>query len=226
MVGTTRPGPMGLDPVNVRRSYDRVADHYVDALSDELDRKPLDRALLTMVAGEVRAAGRGPLGDVGAGPGHVAAFLASLGASTVALDLSPAMARIARNRFGAPAAAGSLTALPYVDGSLGGAVALYCLIHLDDAGIAAAAGELARVIADGGPLLVAFHTGPEMRHLDEWWGEKVDLDFRFLEPGAVTTALAEAGFAIEATVQRAPYEEETTHRTYVLARRLGRLPGA
>lgn len=217
---------MGLDPAGVRRSYDRVAAHYVDALGDELDGKPLDRALLAMLAGEVRAAGRGPLADVGAGPGHVAAFLAALGAPAVALDLSPAMARLARQRFGVPAAAGSLTALPCADGSLGGAVALYCLIHLDDAAIAAAAGELARVVVAGGPLLVAFHTGPDVRHLDEWWGEEVDLDFRFLEPGPVSAALEQAGFAIEATVQRAPYERESTHRTYLLARRLGRSPGA
>lgn len=215
---------MGLDPFNVRRSYDRVAAHYVDALGDELDRKPLDRALLTMLAGEVRAAGHGPLGDVGSGPGHVAGFLAALGTPSVALDLSPAMAGIARDRFGVPAAAGSLTALPCRGGSLGGAVALYCLIHLDDDAIAAAAGELARVIAAGGPLLVAFHTGPDVRHLDEWWGEDVDLDFRFLEPGPVGAALERAGFAVEATVQRAPYRDESTHRTYLLARRRGDTP--
>lgn len=215
----------GLDPINVRRSYDRVAAHYVEALGDELDRKPLDRALLTMIAEEVQAAAGGPLADIGAGPGHVTAFLARLGAPAAALDLSPAMARVARDRFGVAAAAGSLTALPYGNGSLGGAVALYCLIHLDDHAITVAAGELARVIAAGGPLLVAFHTGPELRHLDEWWGEPVDLAFRFLEPGPVAAALEGAGFAIEATVQRAPYEAEATHRTYLLARRLGDEPG-
>jgi hypothetical protein len=74
-------------------------------------------------------------------------------------------------------------------------------------------------VAPGGPLLVAFHTGPGLRHLGEWWGEEVDLAFRFLEPDRVAAALEGAGFAVEATVQRAPYPEESTHRTYLLARR-------
>ena len=132
-----------------------MADHYADAFAGELAYKPLDRALLSLVADDVRAAGRGPLGDLGAGPGHVAAALAPSGTPVVAVDLSPAMAAIARTRFALPAACGSLTALPLATGALGGAVALYCLIHLDDDGILAAAGEIARPTAPtcwpGGP---------------------------------------------------------------------------
>jgi hypothetical protein len=38
-----------------RASYDAVAAAYADQLSDELRRKPLDRALLTAFAEQVRA---------------------------------------------------------------------------------------------------------------------------------------------------------------------------
>ena len=82
-----------------RASYDAVAAAYADQLSDELRRKPLDRALLTAFAEQVRAAtpaqpptadpGHAPTADparprarasdVGCGPGHVTAFLAGLG---------------------------------------------------------------------------------------------------------------------------------------------------
>ena len=157
---------MSFDPATVRHSYDRVAGRYADEFVDELEHKPLDRALLSVVADDVARRGTGPIGDLGAGPGHVGSFLAGLGAAVVAVDLSPAMAAIAHDRLGLAAAAGSLTALPLRPGSLGGAVAFYCLIHLDEQGLEAAAGELARAIADGGPLLVAFHTGREVRHLD------------------------------------------------------------
>lgn len=211
---------MGLDPQDVRRSYDRVAARYADALGDELDHKPLDRALLSVMADDVRRRGQGPIGDLGAGPGHVAAHLAHLGAPALALDLSPAMAAEGRRRLGLATVAGSLTALPIRDGALGGAAAFYCLIHLDDGGLDAAAVELARVVADGGPLLVAFHTGEEVRHLDEWWDQPVDLAFRFLEPEAIAGRLDRAGFAVEATLQRRAYPEEVdTFRTYLLARR-------
>lgn len=210
---------MGLEPCRVRRSYDRVAGHYADAFADELDRKPLDRALLALVARDVRSAGQGPLGDLGAGPGHVAAWLATTATPVVAVDLSPAIAALAPARFGVPAACGTLTAVPLGTAALDGAVALYCLIHLDDDHIVAAAHEFARIVAPGGPLLVAFHTGPDLRHLDQWWGEEVDLDFRFLVPDRVAATLDDAGFAVEASVQRAPYPEESTHRTYLLTRR-------
>jgi SAM-dependent methyltransferase len=219
---------VGLDPGNVRRSYDTVASHYADELLDELTYKPLDRALLSVVAEDVAARGAGPIGDLGAGPGHVASYisgvsgLGGLGAASVALDLSPAMAAIARHRLGVPSVAGSLTSLPLRRGALGGAVAFYCLIHLDDPGLAAAAAELARVVAPGGPLLVAFHSGEEVRHLNDWWDEPVDLDFRFLTAERVVPLLEAVGFAIEATLTRSPYEpEHPTTRTYLLARRSG-----
>jgi SAM-dependent methyltransferase len=209
-----------IDAGAVRRSYDRVAGRYADAFVGELVGKPLDRALLAVVAEDVGGRGHGPIGDVGAGPGHVGAYLAGLGAQVTALDLSPAMATIARHRMEVPAVAADLSALPYSAGALGGAVAFYCLIHLDDDALKAAAHELARVIVDGGPLLVAFHTGREVRHLDTWHGEDVDLDFRLLEPGPVGDRLERAGFVVEMTAQRRSYpDERDTLRTYLLARR-------
>lgn len=211
---------MGLDPGSVRRSYDRVAQRYADDFVDELDHKPLDRALLSVLADDVGQRRQGPIGDLGAGPGHVASYLAGLGADVTALDLSPAMAAIAHDRLELVAVAGSLTSLPFGPGALGGAVALYCLIHLDDEGLEVSTRELARVVADGGPLLVAFHTGREVRHLDTWWDEEVDLDFRFLEATPVAARLERAGFTVEAVLERAAYPDEVdTRRTYILARR-------
>jgi SAM-dependent methyltransferase len=202
---------------NTRRSYDRVAKHYANEFLDELDRKPLDRALLAMLAEELGSTS--PVADLGSGPGHVAAFLAARGVRATALDLSPAMAAVAQQQELA-AVAGSLTALPFGPGTLGGAVALYCLIHLDPADVEAAVAELGRVIRPGGPVLLAFHTGTEVIHRDEWWGEPVDLDFRFLEAGPVTDALVAAGFSVEVVLERAPYPQEApTQRTYILARR-------
>jgi hypothetical protein len=39
---------------------------------------------------------------------------------------------------------------------------------------------------------------------DEWHGEEVDLDFRFLQPGALRRVLAGAGLVVEATLEREP----------------------
>lgn len=214
---------MRIEPARVQWSYDRVAERYAEMFVGELAGKPLDRALLAVVAEDVAGrAGETPrlIADLGAGPGQIGAFLAGLGVDVTALDLSPAMAALAHDRMELPAVAGTLTALPYGPGSLGGAVAFYCLIHLDDHALETAARELARVIVAGGPLLVAFHTGREVRHLDTWHGEDVDLDFRFLEAGPLGDCLERAGFVVELTAERRPYPDESdTRRTYLLARR-------
>jgi SAM-dependent methyltransferase len=99
-------------------------------------------------------------------------------------------------------------------------VAFYSLIHLDDAGLAVAAAEVARVLRPGGVVLVAMHVGDEVRYLDEWWGHPVDVDFRFFSAPALVDLLAAAGLDVEAVLERAPRGAEAdTRRAYILARR-------
>ncbi|MGP4024280.1 methyltransferase domain-containing protein [Actinomadura sp. 3N407] len=88
------------DP-GTRAAYDAVAALYADTFRNVLDELPLDRALITAFAEPVRGTG-GPVADLGCGPGHVTAFLASLGLPASGIDLSPEM--IARAREDHPAA--------------------------------------------------------------------------------------------------------------------------
>lgn len=203
-----------------RESYDAVAAEYALHLSDELSYKPLDRALLGML---VEGAGDLPIADVGCGPGHVTGWLAQRGARSVGIDLSPGMVAIGtRDHPAAEFRVGDLLDLPASDGEFGAVVALYSLIHLAPDELATAASELNRVVAPGGLVLVAFHVGEEVRHVSDWWGHGVDLDFRFLVTDVVSGHLRHAGLELEAVVERAPYAEEvSTRRAYLLARRLG-----
>jgi SAM-dependent methyltransferase len=213
---------VALDPATVRSSYDRVARQYADEFDDELSHRPLERALLGALPDLAGLdATPGVAADLGAGPAHVARHMRAAGVPTIAIDLAPAMATIARHRNRVPSAAGSLTALPLADASLAAAVVLYAVIHLDDTGLVAAAGELARVLRPGGVALVSIHVGDEVRHLDEWHGERVDLDFRFLNPEALGRVLAGAGLVVEATLEREPIPdvEAETRRAYLIARR-------
>ncbi len=65
-----RSADAGIDPAAVGSSYDRVAEEYADAVGGELDRRPLERAVLAAV---LELAGLdaepGVLVDLGAGPG-------------------------------------------------------------------------------------------------------------------------------------------------------------
>ena len=75
-------------------------------------------------------------------------------------------------------------------------------------------------------MLVAFHTsdsqtrpGQAMR-VTEWWGEQVDLDFRFLDPVVETVSLRDAGFHLEARLDRTSIgSEHPSERTYLLVRK-------
>jgi ubiquinone/menaquinone biosynthesis C-methylase UbiE len=209
---------------STRASYDAVAAAYAEALSDELRRKPLDRALLTAFAEQVREAGRGEarVWDVGCGPGHVTAFLAGLGLRAAGVDLSAAMAEQARKRHpDLTFSTGSMTALPAAGASWDGLVSFYSLIHMiDDADLRAALDEFRRVLTDGGLLLLAVHAGDETRHLAEWFGAGVDVSFRFFEPAWLGAELERAGFAVESLTHRQPYPdaEVATPRAYFLAR--------
>lgn len=211
--------------VGVQAAYDAVAVAYERQLGDELDGKPLDRALL---AGFAELAGAGTVADVGCGPGHVTRFLAGRGADVVGIDLSPGMIAVARERApGLEFAVGSMLALSAGDGAWAGAVSLYSIIHLPLNDRVTACREFARVICPGGWLLIAFHvdspdfSAGQVNHLTSWFGEQVELDGYFLDPGEVVAAVEAAGFAVMAEVQRqpAPEVEYPSRRCYLLARR-------
>ena len=94
-----------------RRSYDTVAGAYAGRLRDELDGKPLDRALLAALLEQLPAGT--PVADLGCGPGHVTGWLAARGATAVGVDLSPGMIEVARREQpGAEFRVGDLLSLP------------------------------------------------------------------------------------------------------------------
>jgi SAM-dependent methyltransferase len=206
---------------STRATYDRVAEEYATRIADELTGKPLDRALLACYAEQV--AGLGTVADMGCGPGHVAAHLHGLGVPVVGIDLSPEMVAIARQRFPAiPFEQGSMLALDTPDAAWGGIIAFYSIIHLPPESRRQAFAEFARVLKPGGLLFLAFHSGDEQRHLDEWWEQPVSLDVWFLQPQAIESLLRDVGFTIEMSLVRQPYAPEIEHqsqRAYIFARK-------
>ena len=205
----------------VRSTYDAVASSYAEHLVDELDGLPFETWLLDRVA--AGAAGQ-PVVELGSGPGHVTAHLAGRGADATGIDLSPAMVAEARRRFPALTfEVGDLRRLSRPAASAGWAAVLgwYSLIHFAASELPAAVAALARPLAPGGWLVLAMHAGTEVRHMDEWFGHEVDLDFVLHDRADVVRAVEAAGLVGLEWYLRGPVTArgETSDRLYVVARK-------
>jgi SAM-dependent methyltransferase len=201
----------------IRAGYAPVARAYREHLQDELAGKPLDRAFLDAF---VERCGGGRIADIGCGPGHVARYLADRGANVEGIDLSPEM--IDEARASHPAITfrvGDMFALPSEVASLAGIVAFYAIEHTPTARLPFH--EFHRVLAPGGLAAIAFHAGSQTVHVDDLFGVATSLEFTFHDPDAVVAALGEAGFTLEARLDRAPYPgvEHASQRTYLLVRK-------
>jgi SAM-dependent methyltransferase len=209
-----------MDFDKLKDSYDLVAEEYVARIFHELEHKPLDRELLDRLAADART--RGPICDMGCGPGHVARYLHGPGAEVLGIDLSPQMVALAQQLTpGVAFRQGNMLALDVGEAVWGGIAAFYSLIHIPHSQVVDALRELWRALMPGGLLLLSFHIGQEIRHFDEWWGKQVSVDFIFFETAEMESYLRAAGFAIEQSIEREPYEgvEVATQRAYIFARK-------
>jgi ubiquinone/menaquinone biosynthesis C-methylase UbiE len=200
-------------------TYDTIAEQYAADYFDELARKPFDRDLLS------RFAQRMPPGakvcDIGCGPGHVARHLAKLGVDVMGVDISQAMVAIARKLN--PTLLfeqGDMLGLQFANDSFAGITAFYSLIHIARPHVPQALGELFRVLTHGGRLLAAFHAGEGEVHVEEFHGQQVSFHATFFGIDEMVRFLDVAGFLIEESVDRQPYDfEYPSRRAYVLARK-------
>jgi SAM-dependent methyltransferase len=205
----------------VRAAYDGVAVIYAELFADALATQPVDRALLAAFAELVTAAGGGAVGDLGCGPGPVAAHLAGLGLDVFGVDLSPVMVGLARQAF--PQLrfdVGLMASLDLPAGGLGGIVSWYSVIHTPPDELPATFAEFHRVLAPGGRLLVAFQGADAVGGPAVAFAHKVTTGFRW-PVDTFVALLADGGFVEEARLVRPPGDTERFPQARLLLRRDG-----
>ncbi len=205
----------------VSTSYDTVADTYVERFPPSR-LGPLGHAMLRAFAEIVLAESKGPVADVGCGPGGLTAELAGHGLEVSGIDLSPRMIELARAEHPElPFSVGSMTALDLPDGGLGGLLAHYSTHHLPPERLPAVFAEFCRTLAPGGHLLLGTHLGQDehLRPTSGYGGHPVSYDWYQL-PGERIAALIEgAGLTISARLDEPNPNGAGRSFAYFLARK-------
>ncbi|MFF8308537.1 class I SAM-dependent DNA methyltransferase [Streptomyces lydicus] len=178
-----------------REAYDAIASTYAQMFHDTLRERPLERALLSAFAELVRTNGGGGVADLGCGPGHVTAHLHGLGLSAFGVDASPVMVELAREAHpGLRFDVGSMAALDIEDGTLGGVLSRWSVIHTPPQDLPAILSEIARVLAPGGHLLVEFPATDGPHHETQSYDHTVVTAYRW-SPDRFAELLRDQGLA-------------------------------
>jgi len=214
---------MGQDLSKIAKAYDSVAREYANEFFGEHEKKPKDREILARFFHEID--NRRPVWDFGCGPGQTTKYLNDLGLEISGLDISEKILEQAQSLY--PEIhfqKGNMLNLDFENNSIAGIVAFYAIVHFTKAQVEATLREIFRVLQPGGLLLLTYHIGEEIIHLDEFLGKNIDIDFMFFSSDFVLTSLKTIGFEQIEIIERDPYPEDIEYpsrRAYVFATKSG-----
>ncbi len=195
-----------MSDAEVAAAYDSRAAEYIEIAGSIEQMDAADRALIA----EWRDAAEGRLLDAGCGPGLWTDFLHDGGRDVLGVDIAEAFLASARSGYpNLTFRSATFRELPVADGSLGGILAWYSLIHMPPAELPAVLSEFARVLAPGGSILIGFFDGPA----GEPFPHAITRAY-FWSADALEYLLAAAGFTVAATDHRPRTPAEVSKRAH------------
>lgn len=220
---------MTADPLDhIRTTYDMVAERYAKELAGEMLARPIERGMYLSFAELARSVGKGPIGDIGCGPGLIAKHLASHGLEMTGIDISPTMIALARQHFPeGDFRVGSMHQLPFPTNAWAGAVSIWATLHSDAEARGATFAELGRCVRRDGYLLHSFFiSAPDqppgsVYKMEKWFDYQVSLPTYFVDVATTRAELKKAGFVVQASLIREPLvsTELPARRCYLFAQR-------
>jgi SAM-dependent methyltransferase len=206
----------------VRTVYDAVADDYADYFPSTEPEQRIELAMVEHFGSLLPPRSRDVL-DAGCGAGRMLPVLAAAGCRSVGMDLSAGMIRRAqRDHPEFQTCVGSITALPFANGSFDGVFYWFSIIHIPDHRLRSVFEEARRVLRPGGHVLVAFQGGEGVRDAAQGYrrrGHDVVLHRRHRSPEHVADELRVAGFAEVARLVRRPVHPERDDQVVIVAHR-------
>ena len=178
----------------VTEAYDAAAPRYIERIGSADLADAEDRDLIRDWATAVH----GPVLDAGCGPGHWSGHLHDLGVAVEGVDATPRFVEHARRTWpGVDFRLGDLRRLDLADGSLGGVLSWFSVIHTDPEEVPGILAAFARALRPGGRLLLGFFSGDRLQPFDHRvvtaWAWPID---------RLTAAVEAAGFTVESTRDR------------------------
>lgn len=147
----------------VGRAYSLRAEEYTSLFGSIDAAHPADRELVKAWGSRLT----GKVLDAGCGPGHWTKYLSDLGLSISGVDQVPQFIERARQAYPeVEFQLGNIDFLDCADGSYGGALAWYSLIHHRPESLQVPLSELSRTIRANGELLIGFFDGDGVQKFD------------------------------------------------------------
>ena len=174
-----------------RATYDAVAPRYLEKTRDGGFAYSWIESFVMGLSPGARVV------DLGSGPGRDAVALRGLGVTPVCVDFSLGMLRAGADEYPCARVQGDMLALPFPDAFAEGVWASASLLHLSRSDFGCALHETVRVLRKSGRLTIMMKKGDGA----SWETERYQKPrwFQYWSAAALDTALAEAGFRIDAS---------------------------
>lgn len=205
-----------------KRAYGGSARRFAEAVGTAVSadfEAPVDRSVLDTFVDLIPRSGPMVM-DAGCGTGRIARYLADSGLDAVGIDIAHGMVAEARRAHrDIPFGVADLIHLPCGSASLDAIAYWYSIITTPPENLDRVWSELRRVLARGGPALIAFQCGSGGRiERQNAYGTSTNLTLFRHEPSRVHTGLEAAGLSVHTFVRRGPvFDHESSDQAFFIA---------